>query len=77
MPLITHSSLQISHTPYGTSKHIFTDEGSFNDPELYPILNKMGYSLSNNKLVYTGPEHDEDDMLAAGIIALEVSTPGN
>ena len=66
-------SMQVKHTPYGTNRHLFMDEGPFDDPVLYPILTKMGFSCPDNKLLYTAPEDDEEDVLAAGLIVLEVS----
>ena len=62
---------QITKTPYGTSVHVYLDEGPFNDPDLYPIMIYAGFSSKNKKLVYTSPDDTEADILAAASVVLE------
>jgi len=61
---------QITKTPYGTSVHVYLDEGPFNDPDLYPIMIYAGFSSKDKKLVYTSPDDTEADILASASVVL-------
>jgi len=60
----------ITKTPYGTSVHVYLDEGPFNDPDLYPVMIYAGFSSKNKKLVYTSPDDTEADILASASVVL-------
>ena len=61
---------QIKRTPNGVGRHVFMDNKPFDDPALSPIMSHMGYSVPEQRLVYTTPDDIEDDVLAAGIIVI-------
>ena len=63
---------QIRNTPYGVDKHVYMDEGPFNDPDLYPIMSRLGFSVpAHTKSLVLQPIKDgNDDLLAAGLILL-------
>lgn len=65
--------LQISETPYGTDKHVYTDVGPYKDPDIYPLMTKMGFSLPSGEshLIFSSADElSEEDILAAGLIML-------
>ncbi len=68
-------SVQILNTPYGSSNHAYVDAGPFNDPDLKPIMGRMGFSLSSTqKLLHTYRDSEaEEDMLAAAFILMLAS----
>lgn len=64
------TSPQIKRTPDGVGRHVFQDNKPFDDPALYPIMLHMGFSVPEDRLIYTSPDDVEDDILAAGIIVI-------
>ena len=70
--MTSYNVLQVRGTPYGVDKHVYMDEGPFNDPDLYPIMTRMGFSIPihQTKLVYDAPDDKKDDTLAAGLLLL-------
>lgn len=70
---------QICQTPYGTDKHVYTDEGPYRDPDLNPIMTKMGFSLPSvgHNLIFSNGDDSEEDILAAGLIMLTATKPAS
>lgn len=49
-------------------------EGPYRDPELKPIMSRMGFSILGGNLLRTRKDsEDEEDMLAAAIILMLAS----
>ncbi len=56
--------------------HVFLDEGPYRDPELKPIMSRMGFSVprnTHNLLRIRGDSEDEEDLLAAAILLMLAS----
>ena len=70
-------NLQICQTPYGTNRHVYSDVGPYKDPDIYPFMAKMGFSLPSTKknLIFTSGDDSEEDILAAGLIMLKATVP--
>ena len=49
--------------------------GPYKDPDLYPSMIKMGFSLPfpEQHLVFTSSDDSEEDILAAGLVMLKAT----
>ena len=68
--------LQILETPYDAEIHAFPDLGPYSDPDLKPIISRMGYKVlyGTNNLQYTRRViEEEEDLLTAALILLVAS----